>query len=165
VDRSIAALARLPDELRRRCRLCVVGQGKAAPLQQLATRLGVAERIQFLGARSDVPRYLLSADLLLHPSVTEAAGMVLLEALQAGLPVLASEVCGYAFHIVRAGAGKLVKEPFAIAEFTQLLETMLTSAELSAWGENGRRYAEDTDLYSLAERAADIIVRTPRTPA
>jgi UDP-glucose:(heptosyl)LPS alpha-1,3-glucosyltransferase len=157
VDRSIEALAGLPAALRGRCRLYVIGQGKAAPLQRLAARLGVADRVRFLGARNDVPRYLLGADLLLHPSVTEAAGMVLLEAMLAGLPILASEVCGYGFHIVRAGAGLLAPEPFAVAEFGRRLEAMLTSPELSVWSQNGRRYAESADLFSLAERAADII--------
>jgi len=38
--------------------------------------------------------------------------MILLEALTAGLPVLATDVCGYAFHIQQAGAGRVLASPF-----------------------------------------------------
>lgn len=54
-----------------------------------------------------------AADLLLHPAVQEAAGIVLLEAIVAGLPVLTTEVCGYAHYINAAQCGVVIPEPFA----------------------------------------------------
>jgi hypothetical protein len=47
------------------------------------------------------PRFLLGADLLIHPAYNENTGTVLLEALVAGLPVLTTAVCGYAHYIAR----------------------------------------------------------------
>ncbi len=43
---------------------------------------------------------------------TEAAGIVLLEAITAGLPVLTTAVCGYAHYIVDANCGEAIAEPF-----------------------------------------------------
>lgn len=53
-----------------------------------------------------------AADLLLHPAYREAAGIVLLEAITAGLPVLTTAVCGYAHYIVDANCGEAITEPF-----------------------------------------------------
>lgn len=55
---------------------------------------GLEDRVRFLGKRSDVPRLMASADLLAHPARIEGFGLVLAEALAAGLPVVASNVDG-----------------------------------------------------------------------
>ncbi|MCF3802709.1 glycosyltransferase, partial [Salmonella enterica subsp. enterica serovar Weltevreden] len=53
-----------------------------------------------------------AADLLLHPSYQEASGIVLLEAITSGLPVLTTSVCGYAHYFVDANCGEAMPEPF-----------------------------------------------------
>ncbi len=159
LDRAIRGLAALPDALRGRTRLFVIGRGKEAPYRRLARRLGVEDRLQLLGGREDVPRFLLAADLLVHPAVTENTGTALVEALASGLPVLATEVCGYGFHIRDARAGRLVPEPFRQGEFDRLLAGMLDSPEGPAWRANALDYARRTDLFSLPQRAAEIIER------
>ena len=55
---------------------------------------GWSSRVCFLGRRCDVPRLMASSDVLIHPSHTEGFGLVLAEALAAGLPVVASHVDG-----------------------------------------------------------------------
>lgn len=158
VDRSIGALASLPEGLRVKTQLFVIGVGKIKRLQTLAGRLGVTGQVSFLGGRDDVPRFLFGADLFLHPARSEAAGMVLVEALVAGLPVLATDVCGYAFHIKQAAAGLLIPTPFRQQEFNAMLERILNSPhEREEWKRNGLAYASRADLFSLPERAADII--------
>jgi glycosyltransferase involved in cell wall biosynthesis len=52
---------------------------------------GLSDRIRFAGTRSDIPRLMLAADLLLFPSIAEGLGMVAVEAQAAGTPVLASD--------------------------------------------------------------------------
>lgn len=157
VDRAIKALAALPGSLRERCRLYVVGQDRQEPFRRLSQRLQLGDRVHFLGGRADVPRFLLAADLLLHPAYLENTGTVLLEALAAGLPVLASGVCGYAWHIEAAEAGLLIPVPFAQTTMNELLNRMLTSQERDAWRRNALAYAATADIYSLHEKAADII--------
>lgn len=162
VDRAIHALAALPTSLQGRAHLYVLGQGKAEPFLRLARRLGVEKRVHFLGGRTDVPRFLLGADLLLHPAYVENTGTVLVEALAAGLPVLASSICGYARHIELAEAGMLIPAPFAQAAMNELLARMLVSAELPVWRRNALDYAATADIFSLHDKAADIIEAVAR---
>ncbi len=72
--------------------------GEAAFLAELKARaveLGIAERVQFLGQRSDVPRLMAAADILCQPnSGPEPFGIVFVEALYAGLPVITSNFGG-----------------------------------------------------------------------
>ncbi|HBP83774.1 MAG TPA: glucosyltransferase I RfaG, partial [Gammaproteobacteria bacterium] len=112
LDRALIALSHLPSGLSERTRLVVVGQDQAGPYLRLAQRLGVAERVQFLGGRTDIPDLLAAGDLLVHPAYMENTGTILLEAIAAGLPVMATDVCGYADHIVKAVAGRVLASPF-----------------------------------------------------
>lgn len=160
VDRSLKALASLPAALRSRTRLFVVGQDDPGFFVRQAASLGVAGRVRFLQGRSDIPRFLLGADLLVHPAYNENTGTVLLEALVAGLPVLASAVCGYAHYIDEAGAGRVVAEPFEQARFNELLAAMLADGPARAhWQARALAFAESADIYSNAERAADLILK------
>jgi UDP-glucose:(heptosyl)LPS alpha-1,3-glucosyltransferase len=165
LDRALRALAALPEELRRRTRLVVIGRGEGGPFLRLARSLGVGDRLQLLGGRDDVPRFLLAADLLLHPAYTENTGTVLLEALAAGLPVLATEVCGYGFHIRQAQAGQLVPEPFHQEQLDRQLQQMLTASEADAWRNSALDYVRRTDIFSMPEKAADLIEETGRRRA
>jgi len=159
VDRTVRALAALPPALRQRTWLAVAGQGKAAPLLALARRLGVAERLLMLGARDDVPALLLAADLLVHPARTENTGQAILEAIVAGLPVLASGVCGFAPHVERARAGRVLPEPFEQSHLTAELAAMLVPAQLAAWSASGVAYGRAEDLYGGLDHAAAVIER------
>ncbi|MEX0700881.1 MAG: glycosyltransferase family 4 protein [Planctomycetales bacterium] len=162
LDRSLRAIAHLPERLRRRARLFVIGRGKTGPFLRLARRLGVADRIHLLGGRHDVLPFLLAADLLLHPSYMENTGGVLIEAMAAGLPILASDVCGYRGHIERAEAGILVPSPFRQPTFEHLLEEMLTSPLRDQWKRNGLDYVARTDVFSMHGRAVELIERAAR---
>lgn len=159
LDRSLKALAALPRELRKRTRLFVIGQDDPKPFQLQAKTLGVSNQVNFLKGRSDVPRFLLGADLLIHPAYNENTGTVLLEALVAGLPVLVTEVCGYAHYISDADCGRVVPSPFEQSQLDGLLAEMLDSDEQrSLWARNALAFADSADLYSMPERAADVIL-------
>ena len=158
LDRIIRGLATLPKTDLQRCRLAVIGDDSPGAFARLASSLGIQHSIHFLGGRDDVKDFFLSADLLLHPARSEAAGMVLLEALVAGLPVLTTKVCGYASHIQRAQAGKILDIPFTQADFDHQLETILKEEEKrKEWHQNALNYAAREDLYSCHEKAVDII--------
>jgi UDP-glucose:(heptosyl)LPS alpha-1,3-glucosyltransferase len=157
VDRTIAALANLPAGLRKRVMLFVAGTGDAAPFMKMAVKLGVGGSVRFLGGRDDVPRLLQGSDFLIHPALSENTGTVLLEAMAAGLPVLASDNCGYAFHLERARAGLLIPSPFMQDRMNKLLVHMLTCPEKKQWVSNGLEYTHQTDIFSMPEKAADII--------
>lgn len=158
VDRSIEALASLPESLRHNTLLFVVGQDKPRKFEALAEKLGVRSNVRFFSGRNDVSELMAAADLLLHPAYQEAAGIVLLEAIAAGLPVLVTSVCGYAHYIADANCGTAIAEPFFQEQLNEVLRKALTQSPLrAAWAENARHYADTQDLYSLPEKAADII--------
>ena len=157
LDRALTALSQLPTGLAEQARLVVVGQDQAGPYQRLAQKLGVADRVQFLGGRTDIPDLLAAGDLLIHPAHAENTGTVLLEAIAAGLPVIATDVCGYADHIVKAVAGKVLASPFDQDELNRELATALVSPERDAWSQNGQRYGADPNLYHMPASAVDAI--------
>lgn len=157
VDRSLQALAALPEALREKTRLYVVGQDNEKPFRRLARTLGVAERVEFLGGRNDVAELLFAADLLLHPAYRENTGTILLEAMAAALPLLVSEVCGYSFHVQAGNCGKVLKEPFSQAEMNRLVVEMLVSTQREYWQANAKKYVEAHDIFSMPQRAVDVI--------
>src|SRR5207253_1959903 len=115
------------------------------------------DRVHFLGGRNDVFDFLLASDLLVHPARSEAAGMILLESLTAGLPLVVTDVCGYAFHIERTKAGIVLRPPFDQTACDRAVAEMLTSNQRDEWSRNGVAYAAREDLYSCHARAVEII--------
>ncbi|MDR1889722.1 MAG: glycosyltransferase family 4 protein [Zoogloeaceae bacterium] len=160
LDRSLKALAALPANLRVRVRLIAIGQDNPKPFLLQAQTLGLAQQVTILKGRDDIPRFLLGADALIHPAYSENTGTVLLEALVSGLPVLATDVCGYAHYIAEAGAGVVLASPFAQEALNAALANVLADADYRrAASKNALAYAATADLYALPERAADIILR------
>ncbi|WP_349570666.1 glycosyltransferase family 4 protein [Azotobacter salinestris] len=159
LDRSLKALAALPAALKRRTRLIVIGQDDPRPFQLQVRTLGLAGRVEILKGRSDIPRFLLGADLLIHPAYNENTGTVLLEALVAGLPVLVTDVCGYAHYIAEAGCGQVLPSPFDQERLNRVLAEMLEDeGQRALHRRNGLAYAATADLYSMPQRAADLIL-------
>lgn len=163
VDRSLAALAALPGSLRECTRLLVIGRDDPAPYRQKAADKGLGSCVTFLESRDDLPRFYQGADLLLHPSRKESAGMVILEAIVAGLPVLTTGACGYAFHVEAANAGVVLDEPFSQQALNTALAAMLAGGERPAWRDNGIRYGQTADLYAMPERVAELVLNASGT--
>lgn len=162
LDRSLNAMASLPDELRGRTRLIAIGQDDPKPFRIQTAALRLTDHVTILKGRDDIPHFLLGADLLIHPAYNENTGTVLLEAVVAGLPVLTTDVCGYAHYIDDADAGTVLSSPFSQPALDQALAHMLHNGEARArWRHNGLAFAEHADVYSLHERAADIILKDP----
>jgi glycosyltransferase involved in cell wall biosynthesis len=89
-------------------RLVVVGGDDPGPYRQLASNLGVAERIEFVGSTATPERFYERAAMLLAPTSEDVWGMALVEAMAAGVPVIASRAAGAAPFVERAGAGIVV---------------------------------------------------------
>ena len=158
LDRAIVALAALQQERTDTVsRLFVVGQDRERRFKRLARRLGVADSVTFLGGRDDVADLLLAADTLVHPALDEAGGIVLLEALVAGLPVVVTDVCGYAHHIGSAVAGIVLPSPFDQTQLNQAVHRMLDGYYRGQCRERGLEYAARVDLYSMHSTGAALI--------
>jgi glycosyltransferase involved in cell wall biosynthesis len=129
---------RLPD-----LRLRIVGGGaQSHVLRQLAARLEIADRVEFLGDRNDIPDLLANAGLYVSASLTEGISLTLLEALAVGLPVVATDVGGNR-EIVGDGAfGRLVppRSPQRLAD--AIVEMCETRNRWVEWGREGRSRVE-----------------------
>ena len=160
VDRSIRALAALPPQIREKTHLRVIGADKPVTFVRLAARLGVDRQVRFLGGRDDVPRFLMGADLLLHPAHQETTGKVIVEALAAGLPSVVSGVCGYAHYVQEARAGWVIPEPLDQGLFNQTVGYALAHPEtLEDARRNALAFAAREDLYGMVDAAVAAIER------
>lgn len=167
VDVLLAAVAALAP--RARCALWIAGDGpERAALEADAARLGLGERVHFLGRRSDVPDLLEACDVFALPSRLEGLGVAALEAMARGRPVVASAVGGLAQIVVPEETGLLVPPGDAealAAALERLLANPALARRLGAAG--AKRVAEHflaeqmvaayEALYReiLAERARD----------
>ncbi|HEY6367715.1 MAG TPA: glycosyltransferase family 4 protein [Candidatus Binatia bacterium] len=74
---------------------CIAGEGSLKKsLEEIVTRLGLKDEVQFLGFVSDIPAFLSQVDILVLPSLFEGLGVSVLEAMAAGKAVIASRVGG-----------------------------------------------------------------------
>jgi L-malate glycosyltransferase len=93
VDDAVRIFARVAASLP--ARLLLVGDGpERAKVQEVAEHEGVADRVLFLGKQNSVAELLACSDLLLLPSESESFGLVALEAMSCGVPVVATRVGG-----------------------------------------------------------------------
>jgi glycosyltransferase involved in cell wall biosynthesis len=122
--------------------LLVVGRGDLEEsLKTEASRLGVQDRVRFLGFRADVPALLSQLDVFVLPSLSEGLSMALLEAMAAGKPVVATRVGGNPEVVVDGETGILVEaeSPESIGSgIAQLLHDRPHAARM---GERGRARA------------------------
>jgi UDP-glucose:(heptosyl)LPS alpha-1,3-glucosyltransferase len=104
---AIRALASLPLHVRLR----VAGKGNVSQYQALARTVGVAQRVEFVGANEDIAEVYQQADLLVHPAIYEPFANVCLEALACGLPVITSAANGASEIIAEGKNGAVVEHP------------------------------------------------------
>lgn len=91
----VTAFAQLIRTQPREMRLVLVGDGPERPaVQELTATLGVAEQVLFVGQVGDPRPYYAAADVLAMPSLSEGSPLALLEAMAAGLPIVATAVGG-----------------------------------------------------------------------
>ena len=158
LDRTMAALREFP-----MAKLLVIGLTEtstraARAMAARARRLGLENRISFLGHREDIAEVMAAADLLVHPARRDTTGTVILEAVVNGLPVVTTSVCGYAEHVVAAEAGIVIDEPFRSRAFAAALSAAEDAARRSRWSASAEHYGAQSFLYDGRTRAAEMIL-------
>jgi UDP-glucose:(heptosyl)LPS alpha-1,3-glucosyltransferase len=149
----LQALARLPANTR----LQVVGKGNVAAARRLAGELGVGDRVEFLGYDLDSARVFPEADALVHPAMYEAFGIVCLEALACGLPVITSEVTGASELIEPGRTGAVVVRPDDIAGLAAAIQPFLNRDRLAAAAVECRRVAEAHPVSRNVEETLAVL--------
>lgn len=147
----IHALTRLPDSYH----LLLVGDGVLRDaLHAQAVALDVATRVHFLGRRSDIPHLLKTADVLLLSSHWEGCPLVVLEAMAAHTPVIASRVSGTRELIQEQETGRLFTEGNA-DELAHIIQEVICSDLGMHYANHAFTYVKNT--HSLAQMRATYL--------
>ena len=169
--KGVAHLIRALGTVRRAvpARLVIVGDGpERGSLEHLAQATGVASHVEFLGRVSDeaLRHAYASADAFVLPSVldqrqdTEGLGVVLLEAMNYGVPVVASDIGGITDIVQHERTGLLVP-PGDESALARALTRLLSDPELArALGAGGTRLLRETFSWdSVVQRWEDVYTR------
>lgn len=154
IDTLLAALALLQtDEPHRLDDVCVtivggdpwtpVPDSEMARLQAMAAELGLRDLVAFAGARDQelLPYYFAAAELVVVPSHYESFGMVALESMAMGTPVIASRVGGLAHLVVDGCNGYLVPAGDALALAARILDLLTCAPCRAEMSRHARAYA------------------------
>lgn len=155
----IEASARLAESLPRFLVVSIGGEKHPGDLERVrseAARAGVADRVRFLGRRSDATDFIAAADVVVNPSDFEGMPVFLLEALALSRPVVATEVGGVSSVIRHEETGLLVppKNPDALAD---AMQRAISDEGASRWGDNGARLiASKHSVEEMTRRYEEI---------
>jgi len=129
VPYTLEALRRIRSDFPR-AHLVIAGDGeKAGELRRLASMLGIADRVSWLGWRGDAADLMAAFDVFLLPSLHEGFGLVLLEAMSRRLPIVASRV-GAIPEIVIDGETGILVEPRNVDELAKAISRLLKDRAL-----------------------------------
>jgi glycosyltransferase involved in cell wall biosynthesis len=137
---ALEAVARNGDQ---RMTLHVVGKAGLGPYRAMIHRLGLDDRVHYQGPSLDVGWQLAAADLMVLPTQYEPFGLVIIEALASGVPVVTTRLAG-ASEAVRDGrTGLILEDPYDVEELAGLL-AVAGKANLGLWGKEA---ASSVDAY------------------
>ena len=155
--RNLVAAAGLLEDMS--AQVLLVGDGPERPaLEREAERIGLGDRLHFLGfvAHDRLPAVLAHADLLVLPSLYEELGTVLLEAMQAGLPIVASKTGGIP-DVIEDGVNGLLVPPGNPEALAHAIDRLLADRDLAyRLSEGARERGKDYDWEVLAERVLAV---------
>ncbi len=139
-------------------RLTLVGDGPLrGQVEELAQSLGLGSRVSFLGFRRDVAEQLARAQLFLLISKWEGFPRSILEAMRAGLPVIASDVGGVQEAVVHGETGFVIS-PGDVDHLRDCLHSLIIRSDLRVnFGASGRARYEDRFTFDrLVERTTQV---------
>lgn len=157
LDRAIAGLASLPLDQRARVKLIAIGQDKPAPMLKLAQQFGVSQQLIISAGRNDIPQLMQGADVYLHPAHRENTGLVILEAMACGLPVITTATTGYSRYVEQAQAGVVVPYPFHQQALNDAMLAALQAPSLVHYAQAGRRAAEQLMQQNQGNAEAEVL--------
>lgn len=152
-------LADMPD-----ARILLVGDGDRGPIEEMLAELGLQDRVVFAGYRRDIAACMKALDVMVHPSLSESFGQVLVEAMAVGTPVIATTVGGVPEIVSHLDTGLLAppRDADALARAIrqlyfdpQLRRQLAVAGQQSVW----RRFTAEklmqdyVEFYRRYERA------------
>lgn len=161
LDPLLRSLVHVPKE--RQFRLIVIGSKKYSRYESLARRLGVLDRVRFLGFRADPRDAYFAADFLVHPTFYDPCSLVVLEALACGLPVVTTRYNGASELLSPPADGVIVNDPHDAHELAGAISEMCDPARLpvrkAAAAEAGRRWTFEDHYRQLLNVFEEVVAR------
>ncbi len=125
-------------------------------LKQLAAELRLEEKIKFLGNRHDIPELLSQADLFILSSRYEGFGLVIIEAMAAGLPVIAGNIHGPKELITDGINGVLFESENHIDLADKICDLYENRDKMPEISENARKFAQEFDISVMVSKYNDV---------
>ncbi|QDZ39122.1 glycosyltransferase family 4 protein [Euhalothece natronophila Z-M001] len=140
--------------------LAVVGDTQDSPYPKLATELGLEKRVHFLGYRQDIAQIMRATNFFVFPSRYEPFGLVVLEAMASGLPVITIKSVGAA-DLVTSDCGLVLSDSENISALTEALTTLSNNLNLrTRMGKAARTIAEQYSWKTMAQHYLDLFEKT-----
>ena len=149
------AMANLPG-----MRVDVVGRVSPGDYASRVAKLGVTERIYWHGSTSEVFPYYAAADLLVLPTQYEPFGIVIIEALASGLPVVTSRLAGAAAAVEVSGSGRLLSDPTDVVELACYLTAGSDPTVREEWSAHAAAAAEPFAWPTIFAEVEKLLLRT-----
>ncbi|BAY81837.1 group 1 glycosyl transferase [Calothrix parasitica NIES-267] len=151
LDTVLKALVEVPD-----LHLAVVGVTDGSPYPQLAKSLGISDRVHFLGFRRDVPSLMKIVDFFVFPSRYEPFGLVIIEAMATGLPVITASCTGAA-PLITPEAGIVLSDPNDSKALTEAMQKLTVNPDLrTKMGRIAREIALQHTWKNMAQQYLDL---------
>ncbi|CDX57182.1 Glycosyl transferase group 1 [Mesorhizobium plurifarium] len=138
------------------------GSDEEIRLRGLIAKSGMSDRVTLLGIQEDIPAIVVASDFMLHAARLENTGTVILEALANGLPVIASDACGYAKYVEASGAGLVVANRDDPQIWRQAVQKAGDPAVRAQWHQAALAYGASNPLTGGLEAACDLIESSRR---
>ena len=159
LDTVLAALVKVPG-----LHLAVAGEARHSVYPTQAAKLGLADRVHFLGFRRDTAALMRACDLFVLPSRYDTFGLVILEAMASGLPVITSRRTGAASLVEQHRAGYVLDDQEDADACAEALKNLLADPqERDAMGRRARAAAEEQDWKRVAPRYIALLDALPAT--
>jgi glycosyltransferase involved in cell wall biosynthesis len=153
----LEAVHRLASRAPRLALLLVGGGGEEARIRRIVADTGIGDRVIFTGFLGSPARVYGILDLYVATSLKEGLPLAPLEAMCAGVPVVATDVPGHCDVVVRDRTGLLVPPEDSAALADAIMELMADPARRRIMGEAGRqRVLDHFVIRSMADRTADV---------
>jgi glycosyltransferase involved in cell wall biosynthesis len=137
--------------------LVMVGKGELdVDLRTQALKMNANGKVKFLGWREDVHEIIPIFDLLVLPSLNEGMGRVLVEAMAAGKPVVASEVGGIPDLVKHGETGYLVRPADERALANGIKKLLNDPERAKQMGQRGKEYCRQFSLEAMIEKLDNL---------
>lgn len=153
--KRIADVVRIFAGIRERlpARLLLVGDGPERPMaEELVRQLGLCDDVRLLGKQQDMEDIFVISDLFLLPSEYESFGLAALEAMAAGVPVVASDAGGIPEVVIPGGNGELAAVGDVEGMASMAVAILRDPAVLETYRDGARAQARRFDITSIVPR-------------